>query len=118
MVMTLIFCICAIALCCYTIHILLQDRRYTENEIYKAMQEIDQMALRGSLKLPKLDKKIVQLTPMDIIHDADTLGKSLGLVTDTISTRDNNITKHTIFNTYPIAPQHKLTTGYGFDIRL
>lgn len=122
MMTTLIFCICAIVLCCYTIHILLQDRRYTENEIYKAMQEIDQIALRSTLKTPKSEnntKKTLHLTPMEMVHEADTLGKSLGLVTEVLLTKDNNIKiKPSIINTYPIAPQPKLSTGYGFDVRI
>ena len=105
MIATVIFCLCVSGLCCYTVHMLLEDRKETQSAIYKAMAEIDEVVLNKPLKIPQkklplhLELKLKSLRPVTIINAINIKQEKLA------------------HNTYPIIPSDKLAVGYGFDMR-
>ena len=121
MIATLIFCMCATALCCYTVHMLLQERSKTESEIYKTMMEIDQIAMRGPIRVSKEEiAKANKFEQVEIIHESSLSNKSLKVTHDTLIAESDVIHKTTkpVINTYPIRPINNLGVGYGFDVRI
>jgi hypothetical protein len=113
MIATLIFCICTTALCAYTVYVLIQERQETENEIYKAMQEIDTMALKKPLKI---------FSPSATYNNnfnSSTLENKLSSKEKTTKEKKQIYKpKNIILNTYPISPTNELGIGYGFDARV
>ena len=107
MIITMVFCICVMALCCYSVHMLLQDRMKLQNEIYKELVSVDKAALATQLKITMKYEHIINAQkPSDYeIADADII----------------NITpmkKRNPDNAYPIRPSNRLGMGYGFDLRV
>lgn len=127
MVVTLIFCLCATGLCTYTVHMLLQERANTEREIYKALTEFDQVALRSPIKIKEIMTKIpvvIDEKPHNIeTEKATAIQKAVNFIKnynngDQINVNIKEKIKRPVFNTYPIAPVKKSGVGYGFDVRI
>ncbi len=104
MIATMIFCLCITGLCCYTVHMLLDERTKMQSTLYKTMLEIDQIALCK----PLIIKKAPSVHTQSQQYKNQTIDMN---VTD-------NHTKKSVMNTYPISPADKLGIGYGFDMRV
>lgn len=104
MIATMIFCLCITGLCCYTVHMLLDERTKMQTALYKTMSEIDQIALCKPLTIKRTHAVHAQSKQ----HKNQTIDMN---ITD-------NHTQKSVVNTYPISPSDKLGIGYGFDMRV
>jgi hypothetical protein len=105
----MIFCVCVTILCCYTVHVVLQDKFKNNNSVYNAMIQADKKALNKPLKIK-------------IKHEY-TLKQETFKNTDRTQFLDRllNITPHknnSLDNQYPIKPKNLVSTGYGLDLRV
>jgi hypothetical protein len=101
---------------------LLQERSKTESEIYKAMMEIDQIAMRGPMKVSREEiAKANKFEQVEIINESSLSNKSLKVTHDTLIAEADTIYKtptKPVLNTYPIKPMNNLGVGYGFDVHV
>ncbi len=100
----MLFCLCITGLCCYTVHMLLDERTKMQSTLYKTMLEIDQIALCKPL--------IIKKTPL-----IQTESKQCKNQTIDMNVNENHA-RTSVVNTYPISPADKLGIGYGFDMRV
>ena len=111
MIATVVFCIAVTVLCCYTVHMLLEERRQTQTEIFKAMAEIDQIALNRPLPIHTHKSKHARTTTKAKNGNHTIIDAEYVDVTHT-----STINK-LVDNFYPILPLSKVSIGNSFDIR-
>jgi mannose-1-phosphate guanylyltransferase len=100
----MIFCLCITGLCCYTVHMLLDERTKMQSALYKTILEVDQIALCKPLTI----KRTPSVQTQSQQYKDQTIDMTL---------MDSKAQK-SIVNTYPISPYDKLGIGYGFDMRV
>jgi hypothetical protein len=108
MLLIMLFCICVTLLCCYTVHVMLQDYSKVNSLAYNQIVEKDKTALTKPLKIIVKHEHSFSQYEFKNPKKSETFEQFLNVTP---------IKKSLANNYYPIKPKNLMSTGYGFDVR-